>query len=381
MNYIYIDDDAIDKSKDKVSGFISKELTIETQQHKGSWEEQIKYISDISDNIDGLILDLELNDLPNEKNERAYFRGTSLAQEIRTGQKGNDIRSFPIVLFSAQEKLDTLLESTGIDLFDICINKDVSSDVFEQYTLQLYSLACGYKRLIDEEEVSGILGIKTDLIDFRFISELHRNMKLPIHVRAMFILRELINKQGLLIDEEVLAARMGIDKNSSEDWNILLEIINSTKYTGVFSEGWQRWWMPLIEEWFESITTDNWRSLSARERVEIITKKTGLSRLTFAEKIKQEVLVKKLNENIVAPDVEKEIEIGEEKEFGYTPTNIFCNDIDRVEKRNAHKQSIMNYLLTIHEIKGIPYEMYFMSCNLDHALYDKMNLDENLKQE
>ena len=34
---------------------------------------------------------------------------------------------------------------------------------------------------------------------------------------------------------------------------------------------------------------------------------------TFAEKIKQEVLVKKLNENIVAPDVEKEIEIGEEK--------------------------------------------------------------------
>ena len=92
-----------------------------------------------------------------------------------------------------------------------------------------------------------------------------------------------------------------------------MEIINSTKYTGVFSEGWQRWWMPLIEEWFESITTDNWRSLSARERVEIITKKTGLSRLTFAEKIKQEVLVKKLNENIVAPDVEKEIEIGEEK--------------------------------------------------------------------
>ena len=101
----------------------------------------------------------------------------------------------------------------------------------------------------------------------------------------MFILRELINKQGLLIDEEVLAARMGIDKDSSEDWSILLEIINSTKYTGVFSEGWQRWWMPLIEEWFESITTDNWRSLSARERVEIITKKTGLSRLTFAEKI------------------------------------------------------------------------------------------------
>ena len=285
MNYKDIDDDAIDKSKDNVSGFISKKLVIETQQHKGSWEEQIKYISEISNNIDGLILDLELNDLPNEKNERAYFRGTSLAQEIRTRQKGNDIRSFPIVLFSAQDKLDTLLESTGIDLFDICINKDVSSDVFEQYSLQLYTLAHGYKTLIDEEQITNILGINTELIDCRFISELHKNIKLPIHVRAMFILRELINRQGLLINEEVLAARMGIDKNLSEDWSILLQIISSTKYTGVFSEGWQRWWMPLIEKWFESITTDNWRSLPARNRVEIIKKITGLSGLNFAEKI------------------------------------------------------------------------------------------------
>lgn len=78
---------------------------------------------------------------------------------------------------------------------------------------------------------------------------------------------------------------------------------------------------------------------------------------------------------------ESAIEIGEEKEFIYTLTNIFCNDVERVKIRNSHKQSIMNFLLTVHEIKGIPYEMYFMSCNLDHALYDKMNLDENLKQE
>ncbi|MCR9012139.1 hypothetical protein [Gabonibacter chumensis] len=285
MNYIYIDDDAIDKSKDKISGFISTELTIETQQHRGSWEEQIKYISEISNNIDGLILDLELNDLPNEKNERAYFRGTSLAQEIRTRQKGNDIKSFPIVLFSAQDKLDTLLESTGFDLFDICINKDVSSDVFEQYSLQLYALAYGYKILIEEEQIANILGIDIELIDSRFISELHRNMKLPIHVRAMFILRELINRQGLLIDEEVLAARMGIDKNLSEDWSTLSERISNTKYIGVFSEGWQRWWMPLVEKWFESITTENWRSLSARNRVEIIKQTTGLSGLNFAERI------------------------------------------------------------------------------------------------
>lgn len=45
MKYIYIDDDKIEKSSDKVSGFIRENLSIDTQQHRGSWEEQINYIS------------------------------------------------------------------------------------------------------------------------------------------------------------------------------------------------------------------------------------------------------------------------------------------------------------------------------------------------
>ena len=72
---------------------------------------------------------------------------------------------------------------------------------------------------------------------------------------------------------------------------------------------------------------------------------------------------------------------GEEYRFVYTPTNILCKDVERVKERNELKQGIMNHLLTVHEIKDIPYEMYFMSCNLDHALYDEMNLDKEMKQE
>jgi hypothetical protein len=41
----------------------------------------------------------------------------------------------------------------------------------------------------------------------------------------------------------------------------------------------------------------------------------------------------------------------------------------------------MNYLLDLPNIKGIPYEKYFVSCNLDHALYNELNLDIDLKQE
>lgn len=40
----------------------------------------------------------------------------------------------------------------------------------------------------------------------------------------------------------------------------------------------------------------------------------------------------------------------------------------------------MEYLLSLQEIKGISYEGYYMSCNLDHALYGLMNLSDEEKK-
>ena len=41
----------------------------------------------------------------------------------------------------------------------------------------------------------------------------------------------------------------------------------------------------------------------------------------------------------------------------------------------------MDYLLDLQDIKGISYQGYFMSSNLDHALYDIQNLEDELKGE
>ena len=41
----------------------------------------------------------------------------------------------------------------------------------------------------------------------------------------------------------------------------------------------------------------------------------------------------------------------------------------------------MSQLLTIPDIKGIPYRCYFMSSNLDHALYNMQNLTKEDKEE
>ncbi|MCI5620546.1 MAG: hypothetical protein MR355_03140 [Lachnospiraceae bacterium] len=77
---------------------------------------------------------------------------------------------------------------------------------------------------------------------------------------------------------------------------------------------------------------------------------------------------------------ETSIVSGDQNKFVYTNTTISCKDTNRVKDRNRRKKGIMDYLRRVSSINNIPYEMYFMSCNLDHALYDVMNLDKDLKQ-
>ena len=66
--------------------------------------------------------------------------------------------------------------------------------------------------------------------------------------------------------------------------------------------------------------------------------------------------------------------------FQYSLTNISCTNPERAKKRNELKSQILDHLQTLHEIEGFPYEMYYMSCNLDHALYNEQNLDKDDKQ-
>lgn len=63
--------------------------------------------------------------------------------------------------------------------------------------------------------------------------------------------------------------------------------------------------------------------------------------------------------------------------FEYSTTNISCTYPQRAIGRNKDKRDILEYLLNQTMIKSFPYEMYFMSCNLDHALYNEINLDKN----
>ncbi len=72
---------------------------------------------------------------------------------------------------------------------------------------------------------------------------------------------------------------------------------------------------------------------------------------------------------------------GNTSRFFYTPTQISSRNVQKVLERNERKRKLMNDLLKVTDIRNIPYTGYFMSSNLDHALYDEQNLDEELKGE
>lgn len=277
MKYLYIDDDP--NSQTKVNGFTKDVLEIIAMCPKSSWEEQLKFLS-ITE-YDGLILDLKLDDIPVDEEHRTQFRGTALAQEIRTRQKEKSMRCFPLVLFSANDNLQESLDSLGKDLFDICINKtNIKVDDFSGYSKILLALAEGYNILNQTTEINTIFEMSLNYIDSR-VCEAYEHIKNheSIPALAQFIINQIIEHQGVLIDEQMLAARLGIDiEKSSADWTTLLQMLSFAQYKGVFHNGWPRWWMSCIEQWWnEHISqSDYLRSTPASKRVDLLSSQLGL---------------------------------------------------------------------------------------------------------
>lgn len=76
------------------------------------------------------------------------------------------------------------------------------------------------------------------------------------------------------------------------------------------------------------------------------------------------------------------IEDKNKKKFLYTINGIVAPSKENVQKRNESKKQIVEKLLVTSKINSIPYEMYYMSCNLDHVLHDKLeDISEDEKKE
>ena len=68
-----------------------------------------------------------------------------------------------------------------------------------------------------------------------------------------------------------------------------------------------------------------------------------------------------------------QIQVEDVEEFVYSESTIIANGIEHVLERNSRKQQVINRLSLCSKISGIPYSMYYFSCNLEHVLHNEMN--------
>ena len=64
----------------------------------------------------------------------------------------------------------------------------------------------------------------------------------------------------------------------------------------------------------------------------------------------------------------------------YTPENIHTRNVQGIEARNKQKRECIQRLTGVRQVWGVPYQAYYMSCNLDHVLYDRLNLTDEEKE-
>lgn len=292
VKYLCIDDqpaDFIQPLLNKLSGFKAG-LTFD-RMHPQDFECQFERILRLASEEPsfGLLVDLRLDqDADLESGSKVYYRGPTLAQELRTRMAEGALPSFPIVLWSMNDNIvhSYAPDSSSHDLFDAVYAKDDGQHILgENAASELFWLAAGYHRLnllfeqssaFSLEDFVGLIEGDRDYLDPRLISFLKGKV---VYETAGKILNTLIRSEGVLISELMLAARLGVDvERSADSWERLLVEIHSTSYSGIFHEAWPRWWMHRIDIWWTEMVNHkaSLRKYPASERIAIINEKFSL---------------------------------------------------------------------------------------------------------
>lgn len=291
---LYIDDEDEQRSQtyaDGLSGLGLVEITIEKPTN---FEQLLNELVEKQDSFDALILDLKLDG--NQKGDRvAKYTAPSLAAGIRSKCFNDDgfKNEFPIFLLSSSENLKKYYDpdSSSHDLFDFTINKTGIGEFGKMHERMIASIINAYQTIFENKtDFAKILGVPLmDNVDDRiFTSRFLNGEGTSISEISQFILNEILMKSGVLINQDILAARLGIDYNKSKDWAFILEQLNDAKYSGVFSSSFDLWWAGDVMKWWNfSFNNIPIIRLDASERVKFITEKFHLKNLFETIKIEK----------------------------------------------------------------------------------------------
>lgn len=280
IRYLYIDDEA--NSSDSVPTGIIRNLSIGNKdvfhielEPALSWNKQLTFIIDNIAKYNGILLDLRLEF--SSDNDKILHYAPALAQELRSLTKRGIIKDLPIFLCSTDNILRSSYDTTSEDLFDECFTKTELTN--RNYKIYFLDHTRAYQIIAKNDSLlNTLLGIKNVHPEFlNDIIQYHDQLE-TVHAKAKFLLRQVIEPPGILIDEELLAIRLGIDKDKSgKSWNDIKNELALCQYSGIYKEAYPRWWMHgLLNWWNEKVPLEkNPILLSAEQRV------TALKRIGF----------------------------------------------------------------------------------------------------
>lgn len=238
---------------------------------------------------DGLLMDLRLD---GEGVNRLGISATPIAQQIRTLAAQKEIPEYPIVLCSTLKKLKATYEAdlTSHDLFD-CIFTKTEYDRDKAAT-KMSALANGYNLVQSSNgDLFKLLDRQLpDKIDNRIFERFISNKHFGGFEFLSYIINEIFHHSGILVKENVLAARLGVDIDASGNaWKEVLARLSDigAVYSGVLSDGWKRYWADVINDFFEKVSDGELLPiLTAKERVDILETKLNIKGLKAADTLK-----------------------------------------------------------------------------------------------
>ncbi len=202
----------------------------------------------------GVLMDVDLsNEMGNQQT------GPGMSQDMRVAQQRKQIPAFPIVRFSLRNKVIESIgnDSSSDDIFDLKIEKDGLSE--HSICAAAQSKLLGVRKIYDAldsgvDNLPRILGLDADQWSRWGSSAFEADFELGnrVHLKAAPLVRLTVHP-GLLIEEDILTFRLGIDP-CSDGWPKLREELTECAYEGIASDCFPRWWARAVEDWwFEKV--------------------------------------------------------------------------------------------------------------------------------
>jgi hypothetical protein len=184
------------------------------------------------------------------------------------------------------------------DLFDLLVPKDAARKDALGVTRRCAALREIYDELLQRKafnerrfsEMCGLPPKEAELwSDERLFQRMQAGMAKgsgAVHVGAGAFVRTFLEPEGLLIDEELVAVRLGIDvKASGPSWTTLLKKLDSAAYRGLGSKAFERWWARGLEMFWYGVDGEHFlQELTAADRVKKLTAHFKLKNLKALSK-------------------------------------------------------------------------------------------------